>query len=197
MGSYLYLVLLLIAGSGFYWFSKGTKKTEEEDYSDNTYVEPVLTERSVPEVSTLTETHVQSPNPILTISVFAKPESHFASYDLLQAISAMGMQFGEMNIFHYYHRNAQGKKIILFSLASATKPGEFDLDRIGSFSCVGLTFFMDATQVPNPLQAYNLMVNTAEQLAEDLGGELRASPQTPWREEFFQEGQQKILQLQV
>ena len=66
---------------------------------------------------------------ILSISIFAKPNNRFVSYDLLQAITSTGMQFGEMNIFHYYQRTPEGKKYTLFSLASATKPGEFDLDR--------------------------------------------------------------------
>ncbi len=127
------------------------------------------------------------------ISIFAKPNSRFASYDLLQAIAATGMQFGEMNIFHYYQRTPQGKHIILFSLASATKPGKFDLDRMGDFSCVGLTLFMDIKNAPNPLQAFYLMVNTAEQLAEDLDGELRADPKTTWSEDHFNLYQQRLL----
>jgi len=134
---------------------------------------------------------------LLTISVFAKPHNHFASYDLLQAISSTGMQFGDMNIFHYYQRNPQGKRISLFSLASATKPGEFDLDRMGSFSCVGLTFFMDISHLQNPLQAYYLMISIAEHLAEDLDGELRADPKTVWTEAHFKNYEKRIMQSQL
>lgn len=131
---------------------------------------------------------------LLVLSVFAK-SGCFSSYDLIQSIAATGMQFGEMNIFHYYQRDPQGKKSPLFSLASATHPGEFDLDRMGDFSCVGLTLFMDINQGQNPLQAFCLMVNTAEQLAEDLDGELRVDPKTPWSDQYFQEYQQRILDL--
>ena len=66
-------------------------------------------------------------NDLLMISIMAKPDSRFGSYDLLQAISATGMQFGPMNIFHYY-LPAGGNQVSLFSLASATEPGEFDLE---------------------------------------------------------------------
>jgi cell division protein ZipA len=137
------------------------------------------------------------PSNLLMISVFAKSNNRFASYDLLQAIAATGLQYGEMNIFHYYQRSPQGKKIILFSLASATKPGGFDLDRMGNFSCVGLTLFMDITQVPNPLQAFYLMLGTAEQLADDLEGELRAAPHIAWSDEYFQICEQKIMKAQA
>src|SRR5580700_9557428 len=37
----------------------------------------------------------------IVINVIAKKGGYFASYDLLQAISATGMQYGAMNIFHF------------------------------------------------------------------------------------------------
>jgi cell division protein ZipA len=123
---------------------------------------------------------------IIIISVLAKPAAHFASYDLFQAISATGMQYGEMDIFHYYQSTNQGQ-ITLFSLASATKPGKFNLDRMGDFSCVGLSLFMDKTASPNPKQAFLLMLEKAEQLADDLDGELRVGPsRKPWNNEILQ-----------
>jgi cell division protein ZipA len=122
---------------------------------------------------------------IIIISVFAKSNGHFASYDLLQAITATGMQFGERDIFHYYQSTETGH-ITLFSLASATKPGKFDLDRMGDFSCIGLSLFMDKQTVPDPKAAFLMMLDKAEQLAEDLDGELRAGPlRKPWSEQVL------------
>lgn len=129
----------------------------------------------------------------LILSVLAKPGSHFGSYDLLQTISATGMHFGEMNIFHYYS-SIEDKKSKLFSLASATKPGDFDLDRIGDFSCKGLTLFIDLSRVLEPGLALDLMLKTAEQLADDLDGELYAGPNKPWSAELLQQYKQRILQ---
>jgi cell division protein ZipA len=115
----------------------------------------------------------------IIIHVVAKPGEHFAAYDLLQAISATGMQFGAMNIFHYYSPSSMDKKP-LFSLASATEPGEFDLNNMGNFSCNGLTLFMNVNQVPNQMKAFTLMVDAAEQLAEGLQGKMLTSKQEPW-----------------
>lgn len=120
-------------------------------------------------------------NGLLVINVMAKPGDQFASYDLLQAISATGLQFGEMNIFHFY-KSAFNKKIPLFSLASATEPGDFDFDRIGDYSCVGLTLFMNMYKVPEPKKTFEIMLKTAEQLADDLVGELWAGPNQPWND---------------
>src|SRR3990167_3842499 len=107
------------------------------------------------------------PENLFILSVMAKPDAHFASYDLLQAISHAGLQFGEMNIFHYYQTTVNGKTK-LFSLASANKPGDFDMNNIGNFSCTGLMLFMNKTDVPDPQQTFKLMLDTAEKLTEDL-----------------------------
>ncbi|HLB58067.1 MAG TPA: cell division protein ZipA C-terminal FtsZ-binding domain-containing protein [Gammaproteobacteria bacterium] len=123
---------------------------------------------------------------LLTISIVAKSGFSFAGYDLLQAISATGMKFGAMNIFHYISGNKT-----LFSMASATEPGEFNLDRIGDFSCAGLTLFMNLSDVPNPKRDFILMFKIAEQLADDLGGDLYARPRVPWNEEILHHYQQK------
>ena len=127
---------------------------------------------------------------LLVISVTAKPGADFAGYDLLQAITATGMQFGSMNIFHYVKDSKT-----LFSMASATKPGEFDIDRMGAFACGGLTLFMNYREVPDAKYAFDLMVKTAEQLADDLDGELRAGQRIPLTQEILQQYENKILAL--
>jgi cell division protein ZipA len=131
-------------------------------------------------------------NDLLVISVVAPPSEQFGSYDLLQAISATGMQFGDMNIFHYKIDNET-----LFSLSSATEPGDFNLDRMGDFSCDGLTLFTNLREVSNPEQVFDLMLNAAEQLADDLGGELRAGTRKPWTDEAYQYFRQKVKQYQL
>jgi cell division protein ZipA len=133
---------------------------------------------------------------LISIYVVAKNGGKFASYDLLQAISATGMQFGEMNIFHYYSNTGFARKA-LFSLASITAPGDFDLDRMGTFSCAGLSLFTQLGDVPNPQQAFELMLKAAEQLADDLDGELRASPRTLWNNEVLSQYQHKVLEFQL
>lgn len=130
---------------------------------------------------------------ILVINVIAKPGETFASYDLFQAISATGLQFGAMNIFHYY-ANSEDQKKILFSLASMTEPGEFDLNHMGEFTCAGLSLFMNLADTNNSEEVFALMLDTAEQLADDLQGELYANPETPWSDEILSNYQKKITE---
>lgn len=133
---------------------------------------------------------------LLVLSVMAKPGNRFVSYELLQALSNSGMEFGEMNIFHYYQPTAMGK-LTLFSLASANKPGDFDINNMGDFSCTGLMLFLNIGQVADPQYAFKLMLDIANQLTEDLDGVLCADPQTPWNEKLAWQYAQKITQSKI
>lgn len=107
--------------------------------------------------------------PLLVLHVLAAEEQSFVGYELLQSLLSAGLRFGEMNIFHR-HEQASGHGKIIFSLASATEPGTFNLDEIGSLVCKGLSLFMDSAKVENPEAVFELMLDTARLLAEDLGG---------------------------
>jgi cell division protein ZipA len=155
-----------------------------EPRRNEAYANKIYTSAPAPKPSLL--------NDLLVISVVAEPGMQFGSYDLLQAISSTGMQFGEMNIFHYKIGNET-----LFSLSSATEPGDFNLDRMGDFFCEGLTLFTNLREVTNPEQAFDLMLVSAEQLAEDLNGELRAGTRKPWTEEAYQYYRNKVSQYQL
>lgn len=150
---------------------------------------------AVPTDTKLTEHVEQTAEDLLIVHVIAKNGGYFAAYDLLQAISTTGMQYGPMNIFHYYDEASSGK-VSLFNLASATEPGEFDLDHMGDFSCAGLTLFMNMRQVPDPMEAFEIMLVTAEQLADDLEGDLCAAHRMPWNEEIMKYYQDKIMNYQ-
>ena len=158
---------------------------ESEDFTYDSVVEPQPVVRSHREPSAAD---------LLIMSVVAKPGTTFASYDLFQAISAVGLQYGDMKIFHYTMPTPTGK-CTLFSLASTTKPGHFDLDNMGDFSCAGLTLFMDMFNVPDPVYAFDLMHSTAQQLADDLDGELRAGQKNPWTREVAEQYREKALTL--
>jgi cell division protein ZipA len=147
---------------------------------------------------------IQNPQPVappsddslLILSVMAKPNTRFVSYDLVQAISAAGFQHGDMNIFHYYQQTSAGR-VTLFSLASASKPGVFDLNDIGNISSAGLMIFMDIAAVPDPQNAFRTMLETAERMADDLDGELCADPHTAWNEKLVWQYQQKIMKFKT
>lgn len=121
----------------------------------------------------------QLPSKVLVIYLMAKSGKRFVGYELLQALIATGLRFGKMQIFHRYE-SSNGKGPILFSVASAVKPGTFDIGRMGTFSCPGLTLFMDTKCTAIPRIAFEALLTVAYQLAEDLNGDLFDANREPW-----------------
>ena len=118
--------------------------------------------------------------PILTLHIFAKPGQKFAGYELLQSLLAVGLRFGEMNIFHRYETMNANRGPILFSLTCATKPGTFDIPNMGAFACRGLSLFMRLSSNPTlDRQRFELMLDTAQQLSEELDGKLYDQERCP------------------
>lgn len=107
----------------------------------------------------------------VVLHVMASDDQPFAGYELLQALLSGGLRYGKHKIFYrHLHKNGQGE--VQFSLAAANKPGTFDLPNMGNFSCPGLTLFTVLQEVQDPKHAFELMLAAANQLAEDLGGEV-------------------------
>lgn len=121
------------------------------------------------------------PSPLITFHVMASTDKPYTGYELLQAILSVGMRYGRHQIFHR-HEEKTGKGEVLFSLASVMRPGSFDLPKMGGFTTSGLSLFFQANQVEEPLEVYELMLRTAGQLVEDLGGQVldgKREPLTP------------------
>ena len=173
-----------------------TLKTETAQRTLNYTPPAFLKKESKPIPQPREKTQVQQlPSDLLVVSVVAKQGTKFASYDLLQAIFATGMQFGDKKLFHYSNDTNEGK-VKLFSLAAATTEGSFDLDHIGDYSCPGLILFMDLSRVRDPEYSFKLMFSCAQQLVDDLEGELRADPRTPWSDAIMQQYMHRITESQ-
>lgn len=111
------------------------------------------------------------PNDLISLMLMASPEKPFVGYELLQALLSAGLRFGKMNIFHRFEQfNVKGG--IMFSLASAIKPGIFEMAKMGAFSSSALVLFMRLSVQKDSLAAFDMMLQTARQLIEDLGGEI-------------------------
>ena len=126
---------------------------------------------------------------IITLYLMAPPEYRYNGYELFQALLASGLRYGERNIFHR-HEIKTGHAYSLFSLASVNKPGIFELSKIGSFSCPGLVLFMLLKSIPDPMAAFDAMLETAYQLSEDLGGEI-------WDENHYILNMDKVAQIRA
>lgn len=119
----------------------------------------------------LPATKVVEIDEVISLNLCAAADKPYAGYELLQALLSCGMRFGSMNIFHR-HQKKTGAGPILFSLASCTQEGTFDLAQMGAFSCKGLVLFMKPKILTNPTKVFELMLETADELISDLGGKV-------------------------
>ena len=109
---------------------------------------------------------------VIVINVLARSGEFFAGDQLLQAMLACDLRYGDMSIFHRYS-NVDGTGKILFSVANGVKPGTFSLDELESTQTPALGIFMGLPGPQKPMQAFALLEETARRLALDLGGELK------------------------
>ncbi|MDZ7804648.1 cell division protein ZipA [Thiohalophilus sp.] len=107
---------------------------------------------------------------VIVLNVMAKAGRQFAGMDILDALYANDLRHGEMMIFHRYPEQGGGRPV--FSLANTVEPGTFDLHAIEQLQTPGVSLFM---QLPAPIdsrEAFELMLKTGRNLAEQLGGDL-------------------------
>ena len=121
-----------------------------------------------PEESGVKQYRENAPDKVLVLNVMAPKGQHFTGSALVDAIEALGMVYGEMEIFHLYSDNAP-----LFSLINMVKPGIFDMTTIDTLTTPGVSLFI---QLPNKqgngLEAFDTMLNVAQRLNTTLGGSL-------------------------
>lgn len=134
--------------------------------SNSTSVEePIRADSSVEQ-----ESNQQSE--VLIVNVMSRDRRVFEGHDLLQALVTSGLKFGEMNIFHHRLHNGNTGPVI-FSVANILNPGTFDLNQMDNFSTIGVSFFLALPTQINNLEAFEQMLEIAQQIRGALDGELK------------------------
>ena len=107
---------------------------------------------------------------IISHSILAKDE-YFSGVQLFKAFSNAGLQYGEMNIFHYPGDDSK-KPFALFSVANLVEPGTFDPDSADDFTTPGISLFMRLPSRMDNYKAYDKLLEVARHLADELNAEL-------------------------
>jgi cell division protein ZipA len=166
------------------WHGNFRSKKEKINLNTNdSFIEPPSKTESTSRLEpTLTQSsHKKNPTPCnatnkydidnyIILQLMAPLQRPFHGYELIQTLTSSGFHYGKMNIFHYV--DPQNKKDLLFSLASAIEPGTFDLDNIGEIICPGLCLFTSIHKAKSTVTTFDLMWETIQTLAQDLGGVL-------------------------
>lgn len=147
----------------------------EYDYEDEEEEreEPVLAEDpNDPLTRAAPAKAVTEPEEVLIINIMAQRGDNFPGGELLEALLKAGLRFGDMNIFHRYS-DIKGDGELLFSMANMVKPGYFDLEAMDDFETPGVSLFMTLPLKADSMKSFDLMVDTARDIADALGGELK------------------------
>lgn len=174
----------------------GQQETEadldaEENQDQSDAVPPVVTSE-VEEDTARRTNRAQSGQPlaganrpdaqeVVVINVLSKPSKAFSGPDLKKLFEACGLEHGDMDIYHR-HEESDTHSPVQFSVANAVEPGTFRPDEIAGISTPGISFFMSLPGPNNAMQAFDFMLETAQCVVRNLGGELkdeRRSVMTP------------------
>ncbi len=107
---------------------------------------------------------------LIVLYVVTQRQSGFAGTNVLATLETMGLRYGHMNIFHHYGVGELKAEDSVFSIANMIEPGTLNPHEMSHFSTPGLALFM---RLPGPFGgrvAFELMLNNAQRLANELDG---------------------------
>lgn len=128
---------------------------------------------------------IEKPEHFVVLYVSADSEP-FEGQALLESLIGLGMRFGEMDIFHYIGADGTSS----FSLVNAVEPGTFDMAAMAGQHTPAVSLFMRAHELDEPLAVFDQMVEVAQALADELGGDVKDSSRsvlTPQTIEYSRE----------
>ena len=107
---------------------------------------------------------------------------------VVRELAAASLKHGRYGIFH---RDVdETERDPLFSVANLTEPGSFDLTKASDSTTAGLSFFMVLPGCGDAVERFDLMVQTARELARELDAELYDETGSFWsiqRERYVRE----------
>jgi cell division protein ZipA len=117
-------------------------------------------------------TEPEQPEPemeVIVLNVHCSGEEPFVGTRLFDSMEQNGLKYGEMDIFHR-HSDLSGSGKVLFSVANMMHPGTLAHDDPATFTTKGISFFMTLPCYGPADQNFKLMLKTAQQIADDMGG---------------------------
>jgi cell division protein ZipA len=145
----------------------------DTDQSERLYDE---LEEDEPARESVEET-AKTPANIIVLYILPKAGRELMGANINSSVQAMGLTFGEMNIYHYKPGNRT-----VFSLANMLEPGSFDADTIHDLRTSGLTIFMQISG-DDPLDDLTEMLQRSYQLAGLLDARLCNHKREPLTEQ--------------
>ena len=109
---------------------------------------------------------------IISLTIVGQRGRRFTGEAIMDAMSQLGIAYGDLRIFHYLDLNNNSRPQVILSVANIVEPGIFDLDKMRTFDSPGLVIFM---RLPGPLEpraALDVLLDKGKALANLLQGDL-------------------------
>ena len=182
------------------------KATKKPDRSPEPEVPPVVTSEVEEDTARRKPASKQSDQPlaganrpeameVVVINVLAKAGENFSGTKLKDLFEACGLQHGDLDIYHR-HEKTDTRSPVQFSVASAVEPGTFRPQDMPSLSTPGISFFMSLPGPSNSLQAFEFMLETAQCVVRNLGGELKDERRSVMTPQTIEHCRQRIREFE-
>ncbi|MDX1755590.1 MAG: cell division protein ZipA [Marinobacter sp.] len=132
---------------------------------------------------------------VIVINVLAKPDREFQGTALKKLFEACGLEHGDMDIYHR-HEQSDTHSPVQFSVANAVEPGTFKPIDMATLSTPGISFFMSLPGPTNALQAFDFMLETAQCVVRNLGGELKDERRSVMTGQTIEHCRQRIREFE-
>ena len=132
---------------------------------------------------------------VVVINVLAKTDQNFTGPRLKALFEACGLEHGDMDIYHR-HEQSDTTSPVQFSVASAVEPGTFKPEDMPALSTPGISFFMSMPGPTNCMQAFEFMLETAQCVVRNLGGELKDERRSVMTPQTIEHCRQRIREFE-
>ncbi|MBE0485142.1 cell division protein ZipA [Marinobacter sp.] len=132
---------------------------------------------------------------VLVINVLSRSGSQFEGAVLKKLFEACGLEFGDMDIYHR-HEGTDTTTPVQFSVASAVEPGTFKPNDMPTLSTPGISFFMSLPGPTNAMQAFEFMLETAQCVVRNMGGDLKDERRSVMTPQTIEHCRQRIREFE-
>lgn len=132
---------------------------------------------------------------VIVINVLAPQGEDFSGAALQKLFEACGLAHGDMDIYHR-HEAEDTISPVQFSVANAVEPGTFKPNDVAAMTTPGISFFMSMPGPTSALQAFDFMLETAQCVVRNLGGELKDERRSVMTAQTIEHCRQRIREYE-
>ncbi|WP_111496352.1 cell division protein ZipA [Marinobacter bohaiensis] len=132
---------------------------------------------------------------VIVINVLSRQDKAFEGPALRKLFEACGLEFGDMDIYHR-HEESDTRSPVQFSVASAVEPGTFRPEDMKTMSTPGISFFMSMPGPSDSLKAFEFMLETAQCVVHNLGGEMKDERRSVMTPQTIEHCRQRIREFE-